>query len=278
MWGGSCAHVFGRLCGRRFPPPVPLLVLLLAGCGGVGTTQRPSPHTAALANAGARAVPAAGRRASSGARSVVLGRSVRGRPIRASEVGARPSGPRVLVVGCIHGNEAAGEAVTRGLRRARPRGGASIWVVDAFNPDGCAAGTRQNAHRVDLNRNSSWRWRPLDRRGGTYYSGPRARSEPESRVIARSIRRLRPAITIWYHQHAALVDASGGDIRVERRYAHMVGLPLRRLGRFLGSVTSWQNAVFGADTAFVVELPAGPLSRAAVRRHVNAVLRLAAGI
>lgn len=87
---------------------------------------------------------------------------------------------------------------------------------------------------------------------------------------------IHPAITIWYHQHAAVVDASGGDIRVERRYARMVGLPLARLGRFPGSVTSWQNAVSRPSTAFVVELPAGSLSRAAVRRHVNAVLRLAA--
>lgn len=151
-------------------------------------------------------------------------------------------------------------------------------LVDAFNPDGCAAHTRQNARGVDLNRNSLGRWRPLDRPGGTYYSGPGPLSEPESRAIIRAIRAFRPAITIWYHQHAALVDASGGDTRVERLYARMVGLPLRRLDRFPGSITSWQNAVFRTRTAFVVELPAGAMGRAALRRHVDAVLRLAADL
>ena len=45
--------------------------------------------------------------ASASARTVLLGRSWQGRPIRAVEVGT-PSGTRVLVFGCVHGNETAG--------------------------------------------------------------------------------------------------------------------------------------------------------------------------
>jgi hypothetical protein len=56
-----------------------------------------------------------------------------------------------------------------------------------------------------------------------------------------------------------------------------VGLPLRPYGTFPGSITRWQDATYRRDTAFVVELPAGPLSRAAVARHTNAVVALAAG-
>jgi len=150
-----------------------------------------------------------------------------------------------------------------------------LWLVDEFNPDGCAAGTRQNARRVDLNRNSPWHWRHLDRPGGTYYSGPRPVSEPETAAILRFVRRVQPTITVWYHQHARLVDASGGDARIERSYARAVGLPFRNFGRFPGSITSWQNATFPADTAFVVELPPGALSRRSVRRHAAGILQLA---
>jgi predicted deacylase len=48
-------------------------------------------------------------------RSVLLGRSVDGRPIVAFELGDPHAARRVLVVGCIHGNEPAGIAVARRL-------------------------------------------------------------------------------------------------------------------------------------------------------------------
>jgi protein MpaA len=152
----------------------------------------------------------------------------------------------------------------------------ALWLVDAANPDGCRAGTRGNAHGVDLNRNAPWRWRTLDTPGGPYYAGLRALSEPESRAIARLVRRIHPAITVWYHQHAALVDASGGDVTIERRYARLVGLPLRDFHAGLTGIwTSWQNTTRRRATAFVVELPPGWLGPAALARHAGAVLSLA---
>jgi len=94
-------------------------------------------------------------------------------------------------------------------------------------------------------------------------------------VILRVVRRFRPTVSIWYHQHARLVDASGGDPRIERAYARMVGLPVRNFGRFPGSITGWQNSAYSRDTAFVVELPGGRLPSRSLDRHVAAVLRLA---
>jgi protein MpaA len=179
------------------------------------------------------------------------------------------------VVGCVHGSESAGEAVTRRLRSTALRTGVLIWVVDQFNPDGCRAGTRENTRGVDLNRNSPWHWRRLR---GEYYSGPRPLSEPESRAINTFVRCVQPQISIWYHQAAALVDDSGGKRPVERRYARLVGLPFRRIGLEPGSITSWQNAAFPQDTAFVVELPPGRLPADAAKRHISAVLALARAI
>jgi murein peptide amidase A len=213
---------------------------------------------------------------SAAATTQVLGRSVDGRAIRARLVGDPGAATKVLVVGCIHGDETAGEAVTRRLRRATPPAGVALWLVDEFNPDGCAADTRQNAHGVDLNRNFPYRWRRLPR--GTFYSGPRALSEPESRAIHRFVLRERPALSIWYHQHANLVDESGGDPAIERRYARLVGLPFKRFDRPPGSITSWQNHTFPDATAFVVELPAGRLSASATARHARALLTLARGL
>ena len=205
-----------------------------------------------------------------------IGRSVDGRPIRAIRAGAPDAPRRVLVVGCLHGTERAGEAITRRLRSARVPHGVALWLIDEANPDGCHAGTRGNAHGVDLNRNSPWRWRPTGPPGSTYYAGPHPRSEPETRALLTFIARMRPAVTIWYHQHARLVDDPGHHRGIPRRYAHRVGLPLRPFGTHLpGLLTGWQNARLPAGTAFVVELPAGRLPPAAVRRHARAVLAVA---
>jgi murein peptide amidase A len=204
-----------------------------------------------------------------------VGRSVMGRAITARVVGSARASHRILVVGCIHGNERAGEAITRRLRTSTPRADTELWLVDEFNPDGCRADQRQNARGVDLNRNSPWRWVRLERPGGTFYSGTGPLSEPESRAINRLIKAVRPTVSIWYHQHAELVDdSSGGSIAIEARFARAVGLPLRSYGTYPGSITSWQDATFRHDTAFVVELPPGSLSSAQVARHVAAILAL----
>ena len=222
---------------------------------------------AVLGCAGATAAPGAGD-----GRVAVIGRSSEGRPIKAVEVGDSAARVKVLVVGCIHGNEQAGIAVARRLEQITPPQGIDLWIVPVLNPDGVAADTRQNAHGVDLNRNFPWRWRDLE---GIYDSGSRPLSEPEARVAASLILRVRPTISIWYHQHLDLVDESGGSVAVERRYARLTRLPSERLLRYPGSVVNWENDVLPGSTAFVVELPAGRLSPAATERHTRAVLALA---
>jgi protein MpaA len=208
--------------------------------------------------------------AASARRTLELGRSVQGRPIVAVEVGD-PHGTPVLVVGCIHGNETAGIAVARALERTNPRG-LDLWIVPDLNPDGVAAGSRKNAHGVDLNRNFPWRWRRL---GGVYESGPRPLSEREARIAHRLILRLHPHLTVWFHQHLDMVWASGGDRHLEKAFARVSGLPYHPMPQLAGSAITWQNNALRGTTAFAAELPAGPASPGAVRRYVRAVFAAA---
>jgi protein MpaA len=207
-------------------------------------------------------------------RTVFLGRSVEGRRITGIESGY-PTGPRkVLVVGCVHGNECAGEAITRRLLTLPPPTSVDLWIIPNLNPDGAARGTRGNAHGVDLNRNFPWRWQPLT---GVYYSGPHPLSEPEARIAYRLIRRVRPVVSIWFHQHLDLVDESGGNVTIERRFATLVGLPLARLKREPGSITTWEDHTI-AGTAFVVELPAGHLQPTTAARFAQAIATISTAV
>jgi protein MpaA len=206
---------------------------------------------------------------------VVLGRSVRGRPIIALALGDPDARHSLLVVGAIHGNERAGIAIARDLEAGSPPRQALIWIIRDLNPDGVAEDRRQNARGIDLNRNFPWHWRRLGHRGELQYPGPRVLSEPESRIARDLILRIRPLITIWFHQPLAVVDESGGNIRIERSFARMVGLPLARLKRYRGSAASWQDHRVRGSTAFVVELPPGRLSPALEARSASAVRRLA---
>ena len=180
----------------------------------------------------------------------------------------------MLAVGCIHGDECAGiDAVRRATRIQRPDAGRLV-VVPNLNPDGLVLGTRLNARGVDLNRNFAASWRPIGEPGDPEHSGEAPFSEPETRLARRLIRRLRPDVTIWFHQQEErLVRAWGESIPAARTYARLAGEPFRRMPWLDGTAPHWQNTRFPGTSSFVVELPlAGP---ARAERHGLAIFRLA---
>ena len=180
-----------------------------------------------------------------------LGRSYEGRPIEVTHV--RGEGKRILVVGCIHGDECEGIEVTRLLARSTPN--ADLWLVHQLNPDGFAQRSRFNARGVDLNRDFL------------------AATQRETRIARKLILRLRPDVTIWFHQPQALVRAWGPSRAAARRYARLAGEPYRTLPWPAGSASRWQNGL--GQVSFVVELGSEELSDVTARRHANAVLGLA---
>jgi hypothetical protein len=94
----------------------------------------------------------------------------------------------------------------------------------------------------------------------------RRRSQPElSLALAAGRRRVRLL---------NLVDESRGSTAVERRFAALAGQRAARLQREPGSIVTWEDHSF-KGTAFVDELPAGRLSRAAAARFADAVAKLA---
>jgi murein peptide amidase A len=226
---------------------------------------------------------AADTAASTATKREVLGRSVQKRAITAVQVGD-PAGARAaLVVGVIHGDERAGLRIVRAIKReaaAHPGelSGTQLWAVATVNPDGLRAHTRKNSHGVDLNRNFPYRWRGNVPHSNGYYPGPRAASEPETRAVMAFVRRIRPDLSIWYHQPWGAVLACHGNPQVAVEYAKLVGMPTSCRGSGLrGTAISWETHAIPESAAFVVEMPPGGISGRTANRQARAALTIAEG-
>jgi protein MpaA len=204
----------------------------------------------------------------------MVGHSVRGHEIRVVVRDSGQPGETVLVVGCIHGTECAGTAVTRRLLSGPAPSAGRLVVVENLNPDGRRLGVRTNARGVDLNRNFPSQWQPIGR--GPEYSGPRPLSEPESRFARSVVRRYRPDVSLWFHQPQTVVRAWGPSRPVARRYARAAGMAYRAIPWPAGTASNWQNHAYPSRASFVVELAPGRLPAAAADRHARAVRALLA--
>jgi murein peptide amidase A len=210
-------------------------------------------------------------------REGIAGRSAEGRPIRLVQIGDPALPGEVLVFGCIHGDECAASGL-RPLKGGCPDPLVDAYVVPNLDPDGSAAGTRLNGRGVDLNRNFPAGWVGRGSPGDPEYSGPRPLSEPETRLAARIVHRLRPESTIWFHQHHGrrpFVRAWGQSAPAARRFARLAAIPFRLLPWLDGTAPNWQNHRFPGTSSFVVELPRGRLAPRLRQRVARALDRFA---
>lgn len=236
-------------------------VLKISGSGG-STTTTTSPSTSGTRIKERR----------------TIGYSVKGRPIVAYRMG-NPNGTTVLAVGSIHGNEPRGSMMTEYLlNSATIPSDIDLWVIKTVNPDGVYYGTRQNANKVDLNRNfDGGDWRKVGV-GTRNYSGPSAASEPETRAVQSFVQSIRPKVAIWWHQIGQHVD----DNRMVyaypllKRYAAITGYPVKYTScvtACVGNATTYVNSKISGATSFVVEMPSW-YSSATAARHAKAFLTI----
>jgi protein MpaA len=191
-----------------------------------------------------------------------LGRSTEGRAIRGRRFGG--TGPALLVFGGIHGDEPASvEALIDLVPRVASvaRDDATIWLVPAVNPDGVAAGRKNSARDVDLNRNFPARSFVTAHAPG-YSPGPAPLSEPETRVIADLVAREPIVAVVAVHAPFACVNYDGPAAAWAEAVAAACGWPARGdIGYPTpGSLGSWLGIDRGLPV-LTLELPPGPLSR-----------------
>ena len=181
---------------------------------------------------------------------IEFGRSVQNRPLTFIRRG-NPNGVRVLVVGCIHGNECAGLPILDILKSTPAPSNIDLWILPKLNPDGTLLNTRQNANKVDLNRNFPVRWKPLGKSGFWQWSGAGAASEPETKSMLRLGKMVQPQLSIWYHQdYFRISPGVGRDGDMRERYAILVDLPILKIegGTYSGTSSMWAETLNKSDT------------------------------
>lgn len=172
-----------------------------------------------------------------------IGTSVQGRPIECLQFGH--SGPTILVLGAIHGNEPASQVLAEALKDYLLRyrylySRRRILLIPAANPDGLAAGTRDNARQIDLNRNF-----PADNRLNNERYGREPLSEPESKALYNLIETEKPVRILSIHQPYGCIDYDGPGKDLAQRMALWCPLPVERIGALPGSLGSWAGETKG---------------------------------
>lgn len=200
-------------------------------------------------------------------KTVLVGRSVRGREIRAYFRGDPEATKVLLVLGQMHGDERAGRDTAVWIaRNVRPLAGTAIWVIPSMNPDGHVRHTRKNARGVDLNRNwptSGW---TRTTRSSRYFGGLRPASEPETRAMMRFLADVRPDFIASIHQPLRGIGRSSRGQTWQERLSRHLGLPRKwfGVGNPTGTVsptlTGWFNARH-PGVAITIEYGASPSFR-----------------
>jgi protein MpaA len=182
----------------------------------------------------------------------LAGRSVQGRPIMTQVLGQGAA--TILIMATIHGNEPAGTPLVQELAehlRANPEllEGRRVVLMPLANPDGLAAGSRENIRGVDLNRNFE-----ADNRVNNGTNGLRALSEPEARAVKAVIDRYKPDRIVSIHQPLNCIDYDGPGRALAARLAQYCELPVKKLGARPGSLGSYTGEGLGIPT-ITLELP-----------------------
>jgi murein peptide amidase A len=180
-----------------------------------------------------------------------VGTSVQGRPIRVLTLGRGPR--KVLFIGGIHGDEAEGAVATAELPAAFDAAGladrVTLTIMEDANPDGRAAGTRDNANGVDVNRN----FPASNFNTADPLNGEKPLSQPESRAVNDTIDRIQPNLVLVAHAWAGrqFINFDGPAREIAERFAASSGLPVEESSSFAptpGSLGSY----FGRDRGIPV--------------------------
>jgi len=213
----------------------PALLVAAAAALAAGVTLGAGPASPAYASSASSTTVVEHR---------VIGQSVLGRPIDAYRKGNPDAARKVVVFGQMHGNETFGVAMADHLvQRVAVSLQADVWVLPTINPDGLAAGTRTNAHGVDLNRNFPEHWVRAGK-GTSEYSGRKPANQPETKAVIAFLDAVHARYLVSMHSPLYGVGYDAKNLPFVHRLSRHLGFPVKHFDCFggcHGTMTDWYN-------------------------------------
>ncbi len=220
--------------------------------------------------------------------SSVIGYSTKGRPITAYYFGNGTT--TVLFTGGMHGSEPSGYTTMQAWVTYLMSNGYKIpadkrvVIVPNTNPDGIAAGSRNSATNVNIDRNfptANWK-ADIETTNGVLVNGggASAGSEPETKALMALTQQLRPRLEVSFHSQGRLVGANkfGDSVSVGNIYAGIVGYQTMFYDAeavmgypMTGEYEDWMGESLGTP-AILVELPSN--SGNYLNAQLSALLRM----
>ncbi|MBF0360921.1 MAG: succinylglutamate desuccinylase/aspartoacylase family protein [Oligoflexia bacterium] len=142
---------------------------------------------------------------------IKIGKSVEGKDIRALKTKEKSPKYLYLLAG-VHGDEVEGVYVLQQIIdwiELLETLGIPLIIIPILNLDGYCAGTRVNAHGVDLNRNlptSDWMAEFSEQQ---FHPGPKPLSEPENEALVKLFEQYPPKFMISFHSWRPLLNYNG---------------------------------------------------------------------
>lgn len=206
--------------------------------------------------------------------SFVFGTTASGLPIPAYRFGSH--GPKVLVLGGVHGDEIEGVWAAHGLLKKLAEAfeyRLELTLVPAFNLDGVLAKDRRNSHGVDLNRNLPTKdWSPVVATE-RYHPGPSAGSEPENQALADFLEKEKPKFVLSLHSWKPLLNVNGDCLAEARAINESTGYTIEEsigyptpgcLGTYAGLERGMPTLTYEIERGLALE----PI----LEKHVPAIL------
>lgn len=139
------------------------------------------------------------------------GKSVEGDVIQSLR--SETKGPNYLyLMAGVHGDEVEGvfclQKIVKWLE-AQDDLELSMIVIPILNVDGYRAGTRTNAHGVDLNRNLPAKSWISDKRSERYDPGAAPLSEPENQYLDKLFQKFPPRLILTLHSWKPMINYNG---------------------------------------------------------------------